>query len=112
VRSIQKVNEDRSLSFFCAIDNGLVLTVAKGVDLVQNLHNQLSKIKSVIPNPEIIIGCDCILRRLEVQEKGLSDGVKRVLAGEKILGFSTYGEQFNAIHVNQTLTGVAIGGTP
>jgi len=28
VRSIQKVNEDESLSFYCAIDNGLVLTVA------------------------------------------------------------------------------------
>jgi hypothetical protein len=25
------------------------------------------------------------------------------------VGFSTYGEQFNGIHVNQTLTGVAIG---
>ena len=24
-------------------------------------------------------------------------------------GFSTYGEQFRGIHVNQTLTGVAIG---
>ena len=31
VRSIQKVNEDGSLSFYCAIDNGLVLTLAKGI---------------------------------------------------------------------------------
>ena len=31
-RSIQKVNEDESLSFFCAIDKGIVLTVAKGTD--------------------------------------------------------------------------------
>ena len=33
VRSIQKANSDGSLTFFCAIDNGLVLRVAKGVDL-------------------------------------------------------------------------------
>ena len=112
VRSIQKANDDGSLSFYCAIDNGLVLTLAKGMDLVENLQKQLSAIRDVVPNPELIIGCDCILRRLEVQEKGLLHEVRDALKTEKILGFSTYGEQFNAIHVNQTLTGIAIGGTP
>jgi hypothetical protein len=112
VRSIQKANDDGSLSFYCAIDNGLVLTLAKGMDLVENLQKQLSAIRDVVPNPELIIGCDCILRRLEVQEKGLLHDVRNALKTEKILGFSTYGEQFNAIHVNQTLTGIAIGGTP
>jgi hypothetical protein len=111
VRSIQKVNSDGSLSFYCAIDNGLVLTLAEGVDLVENLRVQLSAIRDVVPNPELVIGCDCILRRLEVQEKGLLSDVRDVLKNENILGFSTYGEQFNAIHVNQTLTGVAIGGS-
>ena len=38
VRSIQKVNPDDSLTFYCAIENGLVLRVAKGVDLVENLE--------------------------------------------------------------------------
>ena len=112
VRSIQKVNEDSSLTFFCAIDNGLVLTVAQGIDLVDNLKNQLSDIHNKIQHPELIIGCDCILRRLEVQEKDLSEGLESALGEEKILGFSTYGEQFNMVHVNQTLTGVAIGSTP
>jgi len=31
-----------------------------------------------------------------------------ILANNRVVGFSTYGEQFNSIHVNQTLTGVAI----
>ena len=38
VRSIQKANEDGSLTFFCAIDVGLVLTVAKGIDFVSTLQ--------------------------------------------------------------------------
>jgi hypothetical protein len=109
VRSIQKVNEDGSLSFFCAIDNGLVLTVAEGVDLVQNLQQQLSEIETKIANPRLILGCDCILRRLEAQEKNIADDVRETLNGHNFIGFSTYGEQFNAVHVNQTLTGVAIG---
>jgi hypothetical protein len=109
VRSIQKVNEDGSLSFYCAIDNGLVLTVAKGVDLVQNLQQQLSEIETQIANPRLILGCDCILRRLEAQEKEVTENVSETLNGHNFIGFSTYGEQFNAVHVNQTLTGVAIG---
>ena len=35
VRSIQKVNPDGSLKFYCAIERGVVLRVAKGVDLVR-----------------------------------------------------------------------------
>ena len=38
-RSIQKVNEDESLSFFCAIDKGIVLTVAKGTDLLRSIES-------------------------------------------------------------------------
>ncbi|MBN2126165.1 MAG: FIST C-terminal domain-containing protein [Deltaproteobacteria bacterium] len=109
VRSIQKVNEDGSLSFFCAIDNGLVLTVADGIGLAENLQNQLLEIRRHIPNPKLMLGCDCILRRLEIQEKGLINDVCEAIKDSNLIGFSTYGEQFNAIHVNQTLTGVAIG---
>lgn len=109
VRSIQKANEDGSLTFFCAIANGLVLTVANGVDFVKNLKMQLSEINRRIPHAKLILGCDCILRRLEVQEKKIANDVRRALEGHDFVGFSTYGEQFNALHVNQTLTGVAIG---
>ncbi len=109
VRSIQKVNEDESLSFYCAIDNGLVLTVAEGIGLVQNLKQQLSNIERQIPNTRLILGFDCILRRLEAEKKKIGDDVRKALEGRNFVGFSTYGEQFNAVHVNQTLTGVAIG---
>lgn len=109
VRSIQKVNEDESLSFYCAIDNGLVLTIAEGIGLVNNLESQLLEIKKQIPNLKLILGCDCILRRLEIQEKKIMDDVCEIMKDYNFVGFSTYGEQFNAVHVNQTLTGVAIG---
>jgi hypothetical protein len=109
VRSIQHVNEDKSLSFYCAIDNGLVLTIAEGVGLVDNLEKQLSEVKEKIPNLKLILGFDCILRRLEIMEKKIVDPVIALIKDKNFFGFSTYGEQYNAIHVNQTLTGVAIG---
>jgi hypothetical protein len=58
--------------------------------------------------PDTILGCDCILRRMEAQEKQMTGALSNILASNRVVGFCTYGEQFNSIHVNQTLTGVAI----
>ena len=110
VRSIQKVNEDNSFSFHCAIDTGLVLTLAEGVDIVSNLKNELKRLAEVVPSPQLIIAFDCIFRRLEIMEKGFNDQFSTLLKDTKLVGFNTYGEQFNSVHVNQTLAGVVIGG--
>ncbi len=110
VRSIQRVNDDESLSFFCAIDVGLVLTVAEGGDIVADLEDELKRIYREIPDTKLIMGCDCILRKLEILEKGLMIGAGDLLKRTRFIGFSSYGEQCDFIHVNQTLTGVAIGG--
>jgi hypothetical protein len=109
VRSIQKVNEDGSLTFFCAIDKGLVLTVAKGTDIIRNLADQLAAVRAEIGPPELLIGCECILRSLELEQKQLKGEAGRLLAEQNIVGFNTFGEQFQAMHVNQTFTAAAIG---
>jgi hypothetical protein len=103
------VNEDESLTFFCAIDEGIVLTVAEGLDIVENLREALAEARRQVGEPRLIIGCDCVLRRLEIERKALDAEVSGLLAANRVVGFSTYGEQFNAMHVNQTFTGVAIG---
>lgn len=110
VRSIQRADPDGSLVFYCAIDNGLVLTIAEGVDLVQNLEHQVDALEERLGGIQLTVGFDCILRRLESMEKELSGGVDGLLRRLAVVGFATYGEQFGAMHVNQTLTGVAIGG--
>jgi hypothetical protein len=109
VRSIQKANPDGSLTFYCAIDNGLVLTVAKGTALLENLRQHLEKLHDEVSNVKLVLGCDCILRRLELQQKNQIDEAQAILDNSEFIGFSTYGEQFNGIHVNQTLTGIALG---
>lgn len=109
VRSIQKVNEDGSLSFYCAIDEGIVLRVAEGKDIFNHLREALEDIRRSIGEPALIIGCDCVLRHLEYEQAGLKEAVGNLLRAYHVVGFSTYGEQFNAMHVNQTFTGVAIG---
>lgn len=110
VRSISRVEPDGSLTFFCAIDAGLVLTIGQGHSAVDAIDNHLNKIIEDMGEPAVIFGCDCILRRLEMEERGIDDKVGRLLARQKVVGFSTYGEQYNSVHVNQTFTGIAIAG--
>jgi hypothetical protein len=109
VRSVQRMNADGSLSFFCAIDEGVVLRLGHGDDLVKDLHHALAHARAQVTDPRLTIGFDCILRRLEVEAKGLEADVNRVLREGAVIGFSTYGEQFGCLHVNQTFTGVCLG---
>jgi len=109
VRSIQKVNEDESLTFFCAIDEGIVLTVAKGVGLIKNLEEKFQALREEIGDIQLTIGCDCILRRLELEQNDELEKAAALLRQNHVIGFNTFGEQFQSMHVNQTFTGVAIG---
>jgi hypothetical protein len=107
VRAIQKVEPNGDLTFYSAIDEGLVLTLAAPSDIASHLETALDGLARPTA-PETIIGCDCILRRLEVEQTQRSRQMSRVLAEHHVVGFNTYGEQFHSVHVNQTFTGVAI----
>lgn len=109
VRSIQKANPDGSLTFFCAIEEGVVLRVARGAGLVENLEHVFAGIQAAIGTPQFVLGFDCILRKLEIAQSGLVDRVEAVFLSNKVTGFNSYGEQYQGVHVNQTLTGIAIG---
>ena len=107
VRAIQRVNAAGELIFFSAIDEGMVLSVARPQDLTGHLDAQLSNLGATRP-PSDILACDCVLRRLEVEQSQSMREVSDVLSRHRVLGFSTYGEQIGPIHVNHTMTGVAI----
>ena len=112
VRSIQKANADGSLTFFCAIDEGLVLRVAHGEALLENLKRSLAALRAEIGEPQAVLACDCVLRNLEITHDGLKASVGEVFRDNKAVGFSSYGEQYGGVHVNQTLTGIAFGSMP
>jgi hypothetical protein len=108
-RSIQRMDPDGSLRFFCAIDEGMVLTVARALDPVESTSNLLDEIKRDMGGVSIFLGFECILRRLDVEQHQLSREMSDLYRRNGVVGFHTYGEQYRSMHVNQTLTGVAIG---
>jgi len=109
VRSIAQMREDFSLELYSAIEEGSVLTIAEGIDIVDNLKLELANIKLLLGDIELIIAFDCILRRIEVESKNITREMNEIFKSEKFFGFNTYGEQCDAVHVNQTLTGIAFG---
>ncbi|MEM1343178.1 MAG: FIST N-terminal domain-containing protein [Pseudomonadota bacterium] len=107
VRAIQQVEPNGDLRFFSAIDEGLVLSVADKRDIVEHLEESLAGLHARRA-PAAILACDCILRRLEAEQSQRFRAVSNVLTRYGVVGFSTYGEQHNGLHVNQTFTGVAL----
>ncbi|WP_200305757.1 FIST N-terminal domain-containing protein [Paracraurococcus ruber] len=108
-RSIQRVNPDDSLSFFCAIDDGVVLTVARPRDLVSSAEAELSRLDQALGGLDLVIGFDCVLRRLDAARRRIRPRVEELYRRHNVTGFFTYGEQFGGMHLNQTFSGVAIG---
>lgn len=108
-RSIQRLNEDMSLTFFCAIDNGLVLTVARSEGMVASSRRAIEAIETEIGPIDIIIGFDCISRKLDARNRQTTHRIASLYREKNFVGFNAYGEQHNSLHDNQTITGVAIG---
>lgn len=106
VRAIQRALPSGELVFFSAIDRGVVLTVTQPRPLDQHLKQALDQI-SRPAQPTAILAFDCILRRIEAQEKQMTGAVSALLRDHGVTGFSTYGEQVGPMHVNHTLTGFA-----
>jgi len=107
VRAIRQVAQNGDLVFFSAIDEGVVLTITEPADMAEQLGRELARL-CMPERPAAILAFDCILRRLEAQEKQRTAQISDLLRRYRVVGFSTYGEQFGPIHVNQTMTGIAI----
>lgn len=114
VRSIQTINDDGSLTFYCAIEEGMVLDIAASTQIGSALDEDMSRLSANKEPADFILSFNCILRALEAETANAHDqlGCNVAKLGKHVVGFDTYGEQLNGLHINQTLVAVAIrGGT-
>jgi hypothetical protein len=108
-RAIQQVNDDDSLHFFCAIDEGIVLSIAESGNLVADLESLFARLNHDLGPVEAVIGFDCILRYIEMEQGQMLGDISTLLNANTVIGFNTYGEQFGTMHMSQTFTGIAFG---
>lgn len=108
-RSIQKMNPDGSFSFYCAIDTGVVLTLARTLDMAASLDRALAELDTDLGGLDFVVGFDCVHRRVEAEHSRSLGRISDVMRRWRVVGFNTYGEQFGAMHLNNTFTGIAFG---
>ena len=110
VRSIQQLHPDGSMTFYCAIEEGMVLEVGSHGDMSQELRRDLGALGETLGKADLVIGFNCILRALEAEKTQMTGSLASILQThtEAMIGFDTYGEQLNGLHINQTLVAVAI----
>ena len=108
-RSIRHLNPDGSLSFFCAIGEGAVMTLAEPRDIVQATRQELARLEKSLGGLDLVIGFDCVLRRLDAESRQVRREISDLYRQYNVAGFETYGEQYRSMHLNQTFTGIAIG---
>lgn len=108
-RSISRVEPDGSLTLFCAISEGAVLTLAEPHDIVEATRAELSELDETLGGLDLVIGFDCVLRRLDAESRQVRHRISDLYSRYGVVGFETYGEQYRSMHLNQTFTGIAIG---
>lgn len=111
VRSIQKIEADGSLIFYCAIEEGMVLEIGGHHDMVERLREDLGRLTTEGP-AAFMLTFNCILRALEAKNDDHADDLDATLRdiSKTSIGFDTYGEQLNGLHINQTLVALALTG--
>ncbi|MCA1064375.1 FIST N-terminal domain-containing protein (plasmid) [Rossellomorea sp. AcN35-11] len=106
VRSPQRV-DGQKVVFYCQILEGMEVNVLKGLDIVEDTAKALRDKEKELGSISGIVNFHCILRTLELKNKGLTEEYGNVFSDYPTAGFSTYGEAFLG-HINQTSTMLVI----
>ena len=112
VRAVNGHLADGSLTLHCAVESGAILRLGRASDVCSGFEEGLRQIRRTIPEPKILLGFDCIDRRMQTCYQKREDSMQEILRRAGLFAFSSYGEQLNGVHLNQTLTGVALGAGP
>ncbi len=109
VRSVMAVDGD-ALQFACGVDRGTALVPMRPGDMIATTDEALSQVSDDLHGDmAALIAFSCYGRFLECEASGTVGDVGSVLAKYPVVGLNTFGEQVNSLHVNHTLTGLALG---
>lgn len=109
IRSPMQLVDGRGIRFYCQILPGMDVSLMRSTDLVRETRDAFNRAKDQLGGrPSGAIVFNCILRRLEIDEKNLAAGFISALGDMPVAGFHTYGESWLG-HINQTVTGLVFG---
>ena len=109
-RSVVELDhKKRHIRFACAIGKGVVCTIARPSDPIANTDRMFQKIRAEIGPLDLVLGFDCAARKMICGEQGRMAEISDIYVKNNVIGFASFGEQYNSIHMNNSLCYVAIG---
>lgn len=102
VRSPQQI-KGNSMLFYCGVKEGIELNLLESTDIISDTKKAIDMARSELGGISGIINFNCILRTLELRQKGITAAYGEIFTDTPTIGFSTYGEQYIG-HMNQTAT--------
>jgi hypothetical protein len=102
VRSPQQI-KGNSMLFYCGVKEGIELNLLESTDILADTKKAIEMARSELGGISGIINFNCILRTLELRQKGITGEYGELFTDTPTIGFSTYGEQYIG-HMNQTAT--------
>lgn len=91
-----------------AVDEGVVLTVMEAGDLLADTRLAMATLRADLGDVAAMLQFNCGGRQFEARALGIEAQVADATLVAPTAGFHTYGEQYGCLHVNETLTGIAI----
>jgi hypothetical protein len=108
-RGAQRVLDDGSIEFACAIEAGVVAAIGAPDDMVARLESMFVDVVRTVGRPDLVVGFDCAARTACMEQGGMTAAVTKAFELNHVVGFAAIGEQFNTAHVNNSFTALAIG---
>ncbi|RXE56456.1 hypothetical protein ABH15_10290 [Methanoculleus taiwanensis] len=102
VRSPRQVSGE-SVFFYCNVKEGVDLAVLESTDIVADTRAAVQEKLQKLGGISALINFNCILRTLDLEDRGLSAAYGSLFSDIPAIGFSTYGEEYIG-HINQTAT--------
>jgi hypothetical protein len=110
IRSVMRVEPGEGLHFACAVEEGVVLTLMRPGDLIASTREGIAAARRAVGGTmAAMLAFNCLGRLFEARDSGRTDELAAAFHGCPVAGLHTYGEQYAALHVNHTLTGLVLG---
>ncbi|GAU77652.1 FIST signal transduction protein [Fusibacter sp. 3D3] len=104
------INPDQSIEFYCRVLTNSVLEILEPNNPLEVIQETKRVIKENVRNIKGLLVFNCILRRLQFDKENIGKQIIGPLCElGPVTGFSSYGEQLDSTHLNQTMVVLTLG---
>lgn len=110
ISSIAGVNSDKTMSMYCRVMPNTKVDIMELGDVESIMNATCDAIEAAVPKPGFVFFVNCILRTLAFESNNQGQYLVDLYKNRfnKVVGFSSYGEQIDKVNSNQTLVVLAM----